>query len=410
MAIPISIHRLSLTACLFLALASTAQAQIFTPNLKANSLAYSTYSWKAGDIVAFTGVYSNTILLLGNAGPHRVGFYFSTDSTITTADTLMYYYTATGLASGYKRTLNGSVRIPYSTTPNGWKYGGMYVDDKFQVKETSEADNAIARPVSYLSGRDLQVSGYFIPTTARAGSTVTVGAQVYNTGHLSAGPFYTAFFLSSNSTITHGDDYLGAFYTGSLGANKSTGWKYINVRIPSVPTYGTWYIGIEADATYKVSEKIETNNILSIARTITAPVSSARWLEYRHFLQTSSAPTYMSTSQYNAVGYAQRGGSVDMRVTAPALAGGLQICVWSAKSPWVYDYTSSFCLGLMNNPALFPGWFSTLDSKGMAMPRFNFPKGSPIHGSLNVYTQSFLFNNYFQFVGTTGLVRTTLHG
>ena len=406
----ISIPRLSLTACLFLALASTAQAQIFTPNLKADSLNYSTYSWKAGDKVAVTAVYRNTTLLLGNAGAHRVGFYFSTNSIISTGDTLMGYYTASGLASGTKRILNGTLTIPYSTTPNGTKYGGMYVDDRFQVKETSEADNTIARPVSYISGRDLRVSGYSFPTTARAGSTVRVGAYVTNIGHLSAGPFYTAFFLSSNSTISHGDDYLGAFYTSSLGANTGTGWKYINVRIPSVPTYGTWYIGIEADATYKVPEKLESNNILTIPRTITAPVSSVRWLEYRHFLQTSSAPTYMSTSQYSAVGYSQRGGSVDMRVTAPALAGGLQICVWSAKSPWVYDYTSSFCLGLMNNPALFQGWFSTLDSKGMAMPRFLLPKGSPIHGSLNVYTQSFLFNKYFHFVGTTGLVRTTLHG
>jgi len=409
MAICISIPSLSLAACVFLAFAPEAKAQLFTPNLRADSFAPSTTSWKAGAYVSFTAKWTNTVILLGNAGAHRTGIYFSTNSTITTGDTLLASGYLAALNSGYQATWKSSVRVPDSTTPNGTKYAGMYVDYQHQVKETSEADNIRTVPVSYRSGRDLYISSYSMPSSAVSGSTVTVGAAVYNYGHLSSTGFYTGFFLSTNSTISHSDHYLGAFYTSGLSANTSTGLKKMNVRLPNVTTYGTHYFGIEVDCRYAVTEKVETNNIVAAARTISAPLSSMRRLEYRHLLQTTSTPTYMSTSQTYAVGYASRGGNVDMRVTAPAMANGLQLCVWSHKSPWTYDLASEFSLSLLNNAALFPGWFSTLNAQGQATPRFNLPKGAPLTGTLSVYTQSFLFNKAFKFAGTTGVVRTVLY-
>lgn len=411
MAFSLPIPRFSLAAGLLLALAPAAQAQIFTPNLKALSLTFSTGSWIQGRSVAFTAKWTNTTLTLGKAGAHYAGLYFSTNSTISTGDTLMRSaVVSAGLNSGSTVTWKNSVTVPNINTANGTKYVGLYVDNRFQVKETSESDNIYRRAVTYTSGRDLYVSAYSLPSSARAGSVTTVGASVYNNGPLSSTGFYTGFFLSTNSTITHGDRYLGSFYTSSLGGFGRTALKKINVRVPNVPTHGTYYFGIEADTTYRVSEKLETNNTRAYARTILAPLSSTRSLEYQHILQTGvSKPSYMSRSQTSAAGYASVGGSVNMQVTAPAMAGGLQLCVWSLKNPWALDAASNFSLSLVNNAALFPGWFSTLDTKGQAYPRFRFPRGSRISGTFRVYTKSFLFNRAFKLGGSTNVVVTTLY-
>lgn len=409
MALCISIPCLSLTAGLALAFAPGARAQLFTPNLRADSITPSTTSWTAGATVTFSAKWTNTVIILGDAGAHRTGIYFSTNSTISTGDTLLTYLAGGPLKSGYQRTWNSAFKVPDSTTPNGTKYLGMFVDDLYQVKETDENDNIKSVAISYRSGRDLYITSYSLPSSAVSGSTVTVGANVYNVGHLSATGFYTGFFLSTNSTISHTDHYLGSFYTSSLSANTATGLKKINIRLPCVTSHGTHYFGIEVDCRYDVTEKVETNNIVSASRTISAPPSSTRRLEYVHRLQTSSAPTYMSTSQTLAVGYASRGGYVDMVVTAPAMAGGLQLCAWSHKNPWTYDVASEFSLSLINNPALFPGWFSTLNAQGQATPQFQLPKGAPLTGTLSVYTQSFLFNKVFKFGGTTDVVRTILY-
>jgi len=283
-------------------LVSTAQAQLFKPNHKPTSLTFSTSSWNAGYKVSFTAQWKNTTVTLRNAGAHLTGLCFSTNSIISTGDTLMREGSLSGLKSGYTATWKSSVTVPTINTTNGTKYVGLYVDYKNAVKETSEADS-----------------------------------------------------------------------------------------------------------TYRVVEKSETNNSRAIARTVFAPHSSTRALEYVSLLQTSSKPYYMSRSQTLAVGYASVGGSVSMRVTAPALAGGLQLCVWSFKSSWVLDAASNFSLGLTNNPALFPGWFSTLNSKGQATPYFRLPKGSPLSGTLRVYTKSFLFNHTFKLVGSTNVVSTYLY-
>jgi len=404
-----SISRLGLSAGLLLGLVSTAQAQVFKPNLKATSLTFSTGSWNAGSKVSFTAQWKNTTTLFAKAGAHLTGLFFSTNSIISTADTLMRAASLSSLNPGATATWKNSVTVPTINTTNGTKYVGLYVDYKFQVKETSESDNILRKAVTYRSGRDLVVSSYSLPSSLHAGSSTILGANVYNGGPLSSTGFFTGFFLSTNSIISHGDHYLGAFYTSSLKGFGTTGLRKISVRIPNVPNYGTYYVGIEADSTYRVVEKSESNNRRAIARTVLAPFSSTRYLEYQSLLQTSSKPTYMSRSQTVAVGYASVGGSVNMRVTAPTLAGGLQLCVWSFKSSWVLDAASNFSLSLTNNAALFPGWFSTLDSKGQAAPRFRLPKGAPLPGLLRVYTKSFLFNKTFKLVGSTNVVRTDLY-
>ena len=77
-----------------------------------------------------------------DAGPFRVGYYFSTDSTITTGDT--YSGSACvlgGLAVGISLICTGPIGVPTSLVP-GTYYLGAIVDDQNQIAEGNEGNNA----------------------------------------------------------------------------------------------------------------------------------------------------------------------------------------------------------------------------------------------------------------------------
>jgi len=78
-----------------------------------------------------------------NAGTFRVGFYFSSDSTITTGDTFTEWFCdfPSGLAAGTQSTCGGPIGVP-SSLPPGTYYFGAIVDDLGQIAENNEANNA----------------------------------------------------------------------------------------------------------------------------------------------------------------------------------------------------------------------------------------------------------------------------
>jgi hypothetical protein len=77
-----------------------------------------------------------------NAGAFRLGFYFSTDSTITTGDTFTAWCDfPPGLAAGASATCGGPVGVPSSLSP-GTYYFGAIADDLGAVAESNESNNA----------------------------------------------------------------------------------------------------------------------------------------------------------------------------------------------------------------------------------------------------------------------------
>jgi hypothetical protein len=75
------------------------------------------------------------------AGAFRVGFYWSTDRTITTGDTPGATCNITSLAAGANNACAGNITIPLSLTPGTW-YLGAIVDDENRVNQSSRAGNA----------------------------------------------------------------------------------------------------------------------------------------------------------------------------------------------------------------------------------------------------------------------------
>jgi hypothetical protein len=76
------------------------------------------------------------------AGAFRVGFYFSTDTLITTSDVLAGWFCdfPSGLAAGSSSGCSGAVDVPEILTP-GVYYLGAIADDTFAVVEGDESNN-----------------------------------------------------------------------------------------------------------------------------------------------------------------------------------------------------------------------------------------------------------------------------
>lgn len=79
----------------------------------------------------------------GSAGAFRLGFYFSSNTTITTADVLFATCNVSGLSAGATSTCSGSVTIPASLPP-GVYFVGVIADDQDAIAETNEANNTAA--------------------------------------------------------------------------------------------------------------------------------------------------------------------------------------------------------------------------------------------------------------------------
>ncbi len=130
-----------------------------------------------------------------SAGSFRLGFYFSTDPTITLGDVFSGYTCSfSGLSAGNSATCSGNIGVPSSLSP-GTYYLGAIVDDIGQVTESNEGNNARAAdsgpitlyrsnnpPVAAFvmcanteSGVDCKPNGSVLSVTLTSGSTILVG-------------------------------------------------------------------------------------------------------------------------------------------------------------------------------------------------------------------------------------------
>lgn len=81
----------------------------------------------------------------GNAGAFTVGLYLSTDSTITSSDTLIGSRSVASLASGATSSAATTVTVPAGLAA-GTYYIGAIADSANVVKESNESNNALTGP------------------------------------------------------------------------------------------------------------------------------------------------------------------------------------------------------------------------------------------------------------------------
>ncbi len=125
------------------------------------------------------------------------------------------------------------------------------------------------------TGPDLVMTGISGPATAVQGDAIVLNSTVENQGGTTAGVFRLGYYLSTDSSITTADVYLGERNEYGLlaaGASSSGNHSFGPLTIPANLTPGSYYIGAIADYLDSVVEDDEANNALS-GNSITITIS-----------------------------------------------------------------------------------------------------------------------------------------
>jgi surface antigen len=171
---------------------------------------------------------------------------------------------------------NGPVTVTLNLTPSvGTYWFGVHVNDKAgnHVDESDEGYSPVkVRILSGVAGIDLKVTGSVsLPTTMTAGSSYTFSSVVENDGGDSSGYFNVKCYLSTNSTISTYDTFVGSTRISSISGGSSRSYT-VTINVPSSLSAGDYYFGWIIDADEEVTETNESNNTIHLTsqRTIEA--------------------------------------------------------------------------------------------------------------------------------------------
>ena len=205
-------------------------------------------------------------------GASTTAFYLSINSTYDAADQFVGNRTVGALVASSSSTVQTTCAVPVGTAV-GRYYVIAVADVNGAVAESLENNNTRTGGVVYI-GPDLTVTTLTRPTTAVAGTTISVTVTTKNQGADTAPVSVTRFYLSSNSSLDAGDQLLGALQVSSLGAGLSEAGTAL-LPIPAATTGATYYIIASADGDDVIPESQETNNTygrtISIAAAPTSP-------------------------------------------------------------------------------------------------------------------------------------------
>jgi subtilase family serine protease len=108
------------------------------------------------------------------------------------------------------------------------------------------------------------MSALVAPSSANAGTRITVSNTARNHGGAGARSSITKFYLSTNSTFGAGDILLGSHGVPSLAAGASS-TASTALTVPAGTAPGSYYLLAVSDATKLVTEARENNNARSRA-------------------------------------------------------------------------------------------------------------------------------------------------
>jgi subtilase family serine protease len=194
----------------------------------------------------------------GLSGPSTTRFYLSTNSSLDSSDALLDgSRSVPALAPGAANSGSTSVTISPGTAP-GTYYIIAKADADNAVPETNDGNNTKSSS-SIKIGPDLIVSSVSAPSSAGAGSTISVTDSTRNQGGGSAGASTTKFYLSTNSSLGSSDIFLGSRAVGTLGPGETKSGS-TPLTIPPGTASGTYRIVAQADGDNVVPETSNSNN------------------------------------------------------------------------------------------------------------------------------------------------------
>lgn len=227
-----------------------------------------------GESIVFNSVVKN----IGNVQcelSSRVKYYISSDNVKSDDDIYVGYDYVGKLNVG--ATSNETISITFENDLGTGEYFILLLaDGTGRVDELNE-DNVFAVAIT--------VNGVTTPTTplladlvpdyselnqesAEAGTFVYAYSELSNLGTVKSPKSYMRYYLSTDQEWNVGDKYLGYDAVGGIEPG-AWGWEEVNFKIPASTTPGDYYVLFVADASDKVEESDEDNNVRSEAITVT---------------------------------------------------------------------------------------------------------------------------------------------
>ncbi|MGC2457247.1 MAG: CARDB domain-containing protein [Gallionellaceae bacterium] len=221
---------------------------------------------------------TDTVANLGtsptSASSFRVNYYLSTDTTITTADTLIGGRNIASIAAGGTNTASTLVSVPTGLAP-GVYYVGEIVDSGNAQPESNKANNTLATVgtitvTALVGGVDLLPTS--LSTTATSvytGGSITINDSVMNQGSTAAsgGGFLVNYYLSTDTTPLDGT-LIGNRTITSLAAG-ATNSASSTFTIPATFAPGVYYVGIIVNKTKSQVETNYANDAMATVGTVT---------------------------------------------------------------------------------------------------------------------------------------------
>ena len=236
------------------------------PDLEVDTPTVDTSAPAAGTTFALSATVRNQGN--GSSNSTTLRYYRSTDSTITSGDTLL------GTDPVARLDASGSggewISLTAPSTPGTYYYGACVDAVSGESDTTNNCSTAVTVNVGAAPAPDLVVDAPTVDTSApAAGTTFALSATVRNQGNGSSDSATLRYYRSTDSTITRGDTAVGTDSVSSLDAAESGG-ESISLTAPS--TAGTYYYGACVDA---VSDETDTTNNCSSSVAVTVGAAPA---------------------------------------------------------------------------------------------------------------------------------------
>ncbi len=185
------------------------------------------------------------------------GFYLSSNATLDAMDQFLGSRVVGSLAPSGTDTASTEFIIPPGTTSGSYRVIAV-ADMSNAVAESLESNNTRASVLVGI-GPDLTVTALTAPSSAVAGTSISVADTTKNQGADTAPASVTNFYLSTNVSLDAADLLVASRAVSPLGAGLSeTGTAPL--VIPASTTAGTYYIIAKSDGDDSIPEAIESNN------------------------------------------------------------------------------------------------------------------------------------------------------
>jgi subtilase family serine protease len=258
-------------------------------------------------------------------------------SSVTAASALKINVNA-GLAVEYTDVVQNQSSIILTFDANG------NLVKKTDYNISTHAANNLPPAVTMYGVVDLVVN---TPTasaaTASVGSSVSLGAQVFNGGTSAAVSSKLGFYLSTDSTFSAGDILLASATGASLAAQTGV-QRSANFVVPQVQA-GSYYLIYYADHLSEVAESNEANNRRAIPFAVTSPTLLQGSPDLRITALAAPAGTFAPGSAAGFTATVQNNASV----TAGAYKTGLFLSADSVYNSTDLQLASVQCASLAAN-------------------------------------------------------------